>query len=661
MTGAVLSCSFVLSFLVMLHASVVMADPYPPVLSGTLGIAGRNFYYEASPEVSGGYPPFEFLVEGELPRGLTLETSTGLISGTPTTSGVYSMTVTINDSWGPGRSDTRAYVIEVRNMPLDIITQSVHNGSAGYLYRSTVFKYAASSSDTAMWRLESGDLPPGLSLNVVGDDYVLSGTPTTPGTYEFSITVTKGEESQTNAYKVLIDDREFAPWFRAASDPATFPYGDTEASIGHLFIEPGTSTPFPPSDNVAIPVENLTAAVGNGKIYVCGGWSDITVNTDGDDPRYWFNRQSHFSIYDPVKDEWDSAYWKDWSALSYSTGYQDNGQPTGYNNAGHLGIGGTAKPTIDMGTLTGPNHSWTYDYDDDGTEEFFVYGGYPIWSNTIAIYDPDTNGWTSSGQGPGDVFYFGLCRNNGHMVYCTWQDRLLIYDMSADVWTEEEIPDSMFHMSFHGGEIVGNKLYLFGGDTGDGVRTIVYDLGGGYWTTLTDMPIGAYLPCSFIDRHLIYVFGGKSDSDGWDNVQVYDTDTGAWTLSFLDMPYGMSRGGCAFWNEYMIYLIYGRATTIDAGVATSRKTNEVFGANCFMIADCRILDMAHTPSGIELTMSIPPGGDCGIESSTSEYSSDHTNMVWEEKARAIGCLEPQTWVDTDATPDGHTFYRLVLH
>ena len=46
---------------------------------------------------SGGVPPYSWTATG-LPPGMTINSTTGVISGTPTTAGTYNITVTVTDS-----------------------------------------------------------------------------------------------------------------------------------------------------------------------------------------------------------------------------------------------------------------------------------------------------------------------------------------------------------------------------------------------------------------------------------------------------------------------------------------------------------------------------------------------------------------------------------
>lgn len=122
------------------------------------------------------------IVSGQLPAGLTLNTSTGAITGTPTTVESRSFTIRANGTF-EGAVDT-AVGITV-NPALPVFSDASVNSSArvGIAYSDGV-----TASEAASYSIFSGALPNGLSLNT--STGAITGTPTTPGAFTFVIRAT---------------------------------------------------------------------------------------------------------------------------------------------------------------------------------------------------------------------------------------------------------------------------------------------------------------------------------------------------------------------------------------------------------------------------------------------------------------------------------------
>jgi hypothetical protein len=114
-----------------------------------------------------------------LPSGLTLNSSTGELAGTPGISGQYSFTIQAQLANSTAMPDTKAFQLTVASPSLAITTASVPSATVGVPYQVTLT--AAASPSSVTWSV-SGQLPPGLSITGAG---VISGNPTTPGSYSF--------------------------------------------------------------------------------------------------------------------------------------------------------------------------------------------------------------------------------------------------------------------------------------------------------------------------------------------------------------------------------------------------------------------------------------------------------------------------------------------
>ena len=71
-----------------------------------------NHNYSQSVIVAGGTDPITWsIISGNLPVGLALDSSTGVVSGVPTVVGVYNFAVQVSDA--NSATDTKSYSIEI--------------------------------------------------------------------------------------------------------------------------------------------------------------------------------------------------------------------------------------------------------------------------------------------------------------------------------------------------------------------------------------------------------------------------------------------------------------------------------------------------------------------------------------------------------------------
>jgi hypothetical protein len=96
-------------------AVVVSSSSVPPLVitTTTLPFGQINRPYSAQVTATGGQPAYSWsLSSGSLPSGVTLNASTGLISGTPTTGGTFNFTVMVRDQGG--RTASQSYKLSFR-------------------------------------------------------------------------------------------------------------------------------------------------------------------------------------------------------------------------------------------------------------------------------------------------------------------------------------------------------------------------------------------------------------------------------------------------------------------------------------------------------------------------------------------------------------------
>ncbi len=170
------------------------------ITTSTLPAGTQNVAYNAMVTASGGVTPYTWSVfSGSLPAGLHLNSSTGLISGTPNGGGISNFTVQVTDSNTPAGTARQALSITITPaVPLQITTSTLMDGVAGSFYSTQLTAIGGVYPYT--WS-NIGNLPSGLTLNASSG--VISGTPIVVGTTSFTAVVNDSETPVASAQKQL--------------------------------------------------------------------------------------------------------------------------------------------------------------------------------------------------------------------------------------------------------------------------------------------------------------------------------------------------------------------------------------------------------------------------------------------------------------------------
>lgn len=136
------------------------------------GTVGRS--YTATVAGSGGTPPYTWLVTPPLPTGLTLDSATGAITGSPSAGTIDTTSHSFVLQDDAFQSVTRVLTLTINAAPLAITTTSLPTGTVNQIYPATTL-VATGGIPPYVWSVNPA-LPNGLVLNVLSPG-TISGVP----------------------------------------------------------------------------------------------------------------------------------------------------------------------------------------------------------------------------------------------------------------------------------------------------------------------------------------------------------------------------------------------------------------------------------------------------------------------------------------------------
>ena len=174
-----------------INITVGPVDAEPPVITSTTLPSGtQNTSYGFQLRASNGVQPYTWrIINGSLPSGLSLNSTTGLISGIPRNVGWSSFNVEVEDAIGfKGLAslslEIRSEEVEPSEPPV-ITSTTMPSGIENTLYGFQL--RASGGTQPYTWQITSGDLPEELELN--SSTGLISGVPNETGWFSFNVQV----------------------------------------------------------------------------------------------------------------------------------------------------------------------------------------------------------------------------------------------------------------------------------------------------------------------------------------------------------------------------------------------------------------------------------------------------------------------------------------
>ncbi len=170
----------------------------PKITTSTLAAATLNSAYSAQLSATGGSPMTWTVTSGTLPAGLALST-TGILSGTPTTDGTYEFTVEVSNTGG---KDTKSLSITVSKSAPVVVVPVITTETLPAATRGTAYSAALTAASDAPVTWSATGLPAGLAID--GSTGAISGTPTASGTFTVAVTATNSGGSVNKTFTLTV-------------------------------------------------------------------------------------------------------------------------------------------------------------------------------------------------------------------------------------------------------------------------------------------------------------------------------------------------------------------------------------------------------------------------------------------------------------------------
>ena len=181
--------------------NITITGPFAITTQAPLAAGAQGLAYSQGFAAAGG-SPYRWSIDTP-PPGLTMNPASGVLTGTPTASGTFNFNVTATDA--ASLAATQSFTVLIYP-GLTVTPPVVSSGAVGVPYSQAFTASGGGGASTYTWSLIQGTLPPGLTFSAGG---TLSGTPTTLGTFGFTVQVSSpipgvGTVKASQAFSIAI-------------------------------------------------------------------------------------------------------------------------------------------------------------------------------------------------------------------------------------------------------------------------------------------------------------------------------------------------------------------------------------------------------------------------------------------------------------------------
>jgi hypothetical protein len=255
---------------IALAATTIIAYSTVPTVSGTMNPAEVGVAYTATFSATG--QPTPTLSATGLPAGLSINAATGMVSGTPTASGTFRVTVSATNNLGSASITVSLLV----RPAVQITTTALPRATVGTTYAASI----AATGGTGVFTFSATGLPTGLSINATSGQ--ITGTPTVSGAVTVAMLVVDVLGGLARASLALVVDPATPPPTGADLAITATASGIRTGETGQYLLKvsnTGTATAVGPIKVIDMLPTGLTYASAMGAGWRCTAVGQVVTCT----------------------------------------------------------------------------------------------------------------------------------------------------------------------------------------------------------------------------------------------------------------------------------------------------------------------------------------------------------------------------------------------